>query len=115
MRTIQLTISFTFNTTHVRASMPEEEGKKRLRHASARQQALTLKQLAQSESESPSDDCGSDGTALGGLKEILRRSLAGTLGAAAVEGAVGLLMSQKPLLGRWALGRACSLLLAGSV
>lgn len=36
------------------------------------------------------------------------------LGAAAVEEAVGLLISQKPLLGRWAPGSVCAVLLAGS-
>ena len=64
--------------------------------------------------QSPSDTCCSEGAAVAGLKDILRMSLAGHLGAAAVEGAEGLLISQKPLLGRWAPRRACSLLLAGS-
>lgn len=73
------------------------------------------KQLAPSASQSPSDDCRSEEAALGGLKEILHMSLAGMLGAAAVEGAVGLLMSQKPLLGKWAPERACSLLPVGSL
>lgn len=40
-------------------------------------------------------------------------SLAEALGDAAVEGAEGLLISQKPLQGKWAPGRACSRLLAG--
>ena len=52
--------------------------------------------------------------ALAGLKDILRKSLAGMLGAAAVEGAVGLLISQKRLLGRWAPGSPPLLLLAAS-
>ena len=65
-------------------------------------------------SQSPSDDCRNEGVALAGLKDILRKSLAGTLGAAAVEGAVGLLISQKPLLGRWAPGSPPWLLLAAS-
>ena len=66
------------------------------------------------QSQSPSDTCCSGGAAVAGLKDILRMRLAGHLGAAAVEGAEGLLISQKPLPGRWAPGRACSLLLAGS-
>lgn len=89
--------------------------KGRFVHASTRQQALMRTQLAPSESQSPSDDCCTEGAALGGLKDILRRSLGGTLGAAALEGAVGLLISQKPLLGKRAPGRACSLLPVGSV
>ena len=63
---------------------------------------------------SPSDACCSEGAAVADLQDILCKSLAGMLGAAAVDGAVGLLISQKPLLGRWAPGKACSLLLAGS-
>ena len=47
------------------------------------------------------------------LNGLLAMSLPATLGAAAVEGAVGLLTSQKPLLGRWAPGRACPALLEG--
>lgn len=40
------------------------------------------------------------------LKGTFPMSLSPVLGAAAVEGAVGLFTSQKPLLGRWAPGRA---------
>lgn len=47
----------------------------------------------------PSDEHGNDRPALGIWQETLRMSLPATLGAAAVEGAVGLFTSQNPLLG----------------